>query len=104
MSLRRISAYQLSDNEHVRSHALSIEPNTIKRRGVGLRGYDRERTSAGFTLFAPNRFPNTGNSSVYLIDIEGNVAQTWSLPHPPGLYGYLTARGTLFYNGQIRND
>jgi hypothetical protein len=41
---------------------------------------------------------------VYLIDIEGNVAHTWSHPHPPGLYGYLTDRGTLFYNGQIRND
>ena len=25
------------------------------------------------------------------------------MPYPPGLYGYLTDRGTLFYNGQIKN-
>jgi hypothetical protein len=29
-----------------------IEPNTIKRRGIGLRGYDPDRASPGFTLFA----------------------------------------------------
>jgi hypothetical protein len=23
------------------------------------------------------------------------------MPYPPGLYGYLTERGTLFYNGKI---
>jgi hypothetical protein len=89
---------------NARSHVLSIDPNTIRRRGVGLRGYDRERASAGYTLFAPNRFPNTGGGTVYLIDIEGNVVHKWNLPHPPGLYGYLTERGTLLYNGQIRND
>jgi len=41
---------------------------------------------------------------VYLIDIQGNVTHTWTLPYPPGLYGYLTDKGTLFYNGQIPND
>lgn len=34
-----------------------IEPSTIKRRGVGLRGYDPARAFPGFTLFAPNRSP-----------------------------------------------
>ena len=26
------------------------------------------------------------------------------MPYPPGQSGYLTDRGTLFYNGQIPND
>src|SRR6478672_10694875 len=78
----------------------TIDPNTIRRRGVGFRGYDPERASPGFTLFAPTTEP--GN--VYLIDIQGNVTHTWKLPYPPGLYGYLTGQGTLFYNGQIPND
>jgi hypothetical protein len=26
------------------------------------------------------------------------------MPYPPGLYGYLTQKGTLFYNGQIPNQ
>jgi len=77
-----------------------IEPTTIKRRGVGLRGYDPERAFDGFTLFSP--LPTT-NKTVYLIDILGNVVHTWEMPYPPGQSGYLTERGTLFYNGQIPN-
>jgi hypothetical protein len=41
---------------------------------------------------------------VYLIDIQGNVTHMWTMPYPPGLYGYLTDRGTLFYNGKIPNE
>src|SRR5262249_26030013 len=78
----------------------AIDPNTIRRRGVGLRGYDPARVSPGFTLFAPA----TGAGTVYLIDIQGHVVHTWKMPYQPGLYGYLTDKGTLFYNGQIRND
>jgi hypothetical protein len=76
-----------------------IEPITIKRRGLGLRGYDEARASPGFTLFAATR----PNKTVYLIDLQGNVVHTWDMPYPPGEYGYLTDRGTLFYNGQIPN-
>jgi len=79
---------------------LTIDPNTIRRRGVGFRGYDPRRAFPGFTLFAPA----TGGGIVYLIDMQGNVVHTWKMPYPPGLYGYLTEKGTLFYNGQIRND
>jgi len=75
-----------------------IEPNTIKRRGVGFRGYDPEHASPGFTLFAPTA---TTNKTVYLIDLQGTIVHTWQMPYSPGLYGYLTDRGTLFYNGQI---
>ena len=77
-----------------------IEPVTIRRRGVGFRGYDPARAFPGFTLFAPSG--NT-NKTVYLIDIQGNVVHTWEMPYPPGLYGYLTERGTMFYNGKIPN-
>src|SRR6516165_9828239 len=79
----------------------TIEPSTIKRRSVGLRGYDPKRAFTGFTLFSP--LPTT-NKTVYLVDMLGNVAHTWNMPYPPGQSGYLTERGTLFYNGQIPNE
>ena len=82
------------------SHLSAIDPNTIRRRGIGFRGYDPKRAWPGLTLFAPI----TGGGMVYLIDLQGNVTHTWKMPHPPGLYGYLTERGTLFYNGQVPND
>ena len=70
----------------------TIESLTIKRRGTGFRGLDRARAFPGFTLFAP-----TGNTNkiVYLIDLEGHVVHSWTMPYPPGLYAYLTDRGTL---------
>src|SRR6516165_712690 len=61
--------------------AAPIEPATIKRRGVGLRGCDPDRTFAGFTLFSP--LPSN-NKTVYLIDMQGNVVHTWQMPYPPG--------------------
>ena len=76
-----------------------IEPITIKRRGTGFRGYDPARAFPGFTLFAPSA---ATNKTVYLIDLRGEVVHTWEMLYPPG-YGYLTERGTLFYNGKIPN-
>jgi hypothetical protein len=78
-----------------------IEPNPIKRRGVGFRGVDKARADAGFTLFAPIA---ATNRTVYLIDMEGTVVHHWEMPYSPGLHGYLTERGTLFYNGKIPNE
>jgi hypothetical protein len=78
-----------------------VEPVTIKRRGAGLRGYDSSRAFDGFTLFSP--LPSS-NKTVYLIDMRGEVVHTWEMPYPPGQSGYLTERGTLFYNGQIPNS
>jgi len=78
----------------------TIDQNPIRRRGVGLRGLDPSRASAGFTLFAPMR----GDGTVYLVDLHGKVVHTWRMRYPPGLYGYLTENGTLFYNGQIPNE
>lgn len=72
----------------------TIDPNTIRRRGVGVRGHDPSRAFEGYTLFAPTAPPN---KTVYLIDMVGNVVHTWNMPYPPGWSGYLTPRGTLFY-------
>jgi Arylsulfotransferase (ASST) len=77
-----------------------VDQNPIRRRGTGLRGLDPARASPGFTLFSPM----DGDGIVYLIDLAGNVVHTWKMPYPPGLYGYLTEKGTLFYNGKIPND
>jgi hypothetical protein len=79
----------------------AIEPITIKRRGVGFRGLDKARAFPGFTLFAPIA---ATNRTVYLVDMDGTVVHRWEMPYAPGLHGYLTPRGTLFYNGKIPND
>ena len=74
-----------------------VEQIKAKRSGVRLRACDRDRAFPGFTLFAPQ----SGGGKVYLIDIDGNVVHTWQMPYPPGNYGYLTDRGTYFYNGKV---
>ena len=78
-----------------------VEQNTTKRRGVGLRAFNPERASPGFTLFAPLIW---GDGRVHLIDLHGTVVHTWNMPYPPGLSGYLTDRGTLFYNGRTSEE
>jgi hypothetical protein len=79
----------------------AIEQNTLRRRGVGLRACEPEHVFSGFTLFAPHFVQN---SNVYLINLEGEVVHTWNMPYPPGLSGYLTERGTLFYNGRTSEE
>ncbi len=71
----------------------------LKRAGVGLRACDPDRACPGFTLFAPKGV----DSTVYLIDLAGEIVHAWYMPYPPGLYGYLTERGTLVYNGRIES-
>ena len=78
----------------------TVEQLKAKRAGIGLRGCDRDRASAGFTLFAPQ----SGGGKVYLVDLEGSVVHTWQMPYPPGNSGYLTERGTYFYNGKTVED
>lgn len=77
-----------------------VEQVKGKRAGAGLRAYDAERACPGFTLFAPI----TGDGAVYLLDIVGNVAHSWQMPYPPGLYGYLTPDGMLLYNGKVKEE
>ena len=78
----------------------SVEQNKLKRAGTGLRALDHDRACPGFTLFAPS----SGGGNVYLIDLDGKVIHTWQMPYAPGNYGYLTDRGTLFYNGKTAED
>ena len=79
----------------------AVEQNALKRRGVGLRACEPERVFSGFTLFAPHFVENR---NVYLIDLQGEIVHTWAMPYPPGLSGYLTERGTLFYNGRTSEE
>jgi hypothetical protein len=78
---------------------MPVDQNPIRRRGTGLRALDEARACPGLTLFAP-----MGGKTVYLIDLHGTIVHTWNLPYRPGVYGYITDGGTLFYNGQIPND
>ena len=78
----------------------AIDQNPIRRRGTGLRALDIARACPGLTLFSPL----ASDGIVYLISLDGRVVHTWKMPYPPGLYGYLTENGTLFYNGKIPND
>ena len=78
----------------------TIDQNPIRRRGTGLRALDIARACPGWTLFSPME----GGGIVYLIALDGRIVHAWKMPYPPGLYGYLTEKGTLFYNGRIPND
>ena len=79
----------------------TVEQNTIKRRGVGLRAFDPERAAPAYTLFSPLVW---GEGRVYLVDLRGKVVHAWHMPYPPGLSGYLTERGTLFYNARTPEE
>jgi hypothetical protein len=79
---------------------VTIEQLRQKRSGTGVLGWDRERAFEGFTLFTPS----AGGNLLYLIDMTGEVVHTWQMPYPPGLYGRLTERGTILYNGKVRED
>ncbi len=82
------------------SEAVPVEQIKFKRAGTGLRAWDRERASPGYTLFAPYQSEDT---TVYLIDLDGTPIHTWRMPYP-AQYGYLTERGTLVYNGKTLGD
>jgi hypothetical protein len=96
------SISQVRDAQSVSSLTANgaIDQNPIRRRGTGLRALNASRASPGLTLFSPME----GDGMVYLIDLTGRTVHTWKMPYPPGLYGYLTEKGTLFYNGKIPND
>ena len=74
-----------------------VDQNTLRRRGTGLRALDRTRAWEGHTLFTPI----AGEGTVYLVDLDGEVVHTWTLPHPPGRHARLLPAGDLFYNGKL---
>src|SRR5215469_4598278 len=69
-----------------------IEQQTQKRRGTGLTVYNPEKAYQGYTLFTTL----SGDGTVYLIDMQGEVVHQWKLPYPP-YYSYLLENGNLFY-------
>jgi uncharacterized protein (UPF0248 family) len=79
----------------------SVEQNAVKRRGTGLKACETERACPGYTLFAPLF---VDSRTVYLIDLQGNIVHSWKTPYSPGLSGYLTDRGTLYYNGRFPEE
>jgi Arylsulfotransferase (ASST) len=95
-SVSQVGAQSISNS--ITSSA--IDQNPIRRRGTGLRALDAARAYRGLTLFSPM----DGDGVAYLIDLAGKVVHTWNMPYPPGLYGYITENGTLFYNGKVPNN
>src|ERR1700730_15800185 len=58
--------------------AAVVEQNTTKRRGVGLRAFNPELASPGFTLFSPLI---SGDGRVYLIERPLAVVHTSTMPY-----------------------
>ncbi|MBT1187450.1 PQQ-binding-like beta-propeller repeat protein [Streptomyces sp. CJ_13] len=75
---------------------MTVDQNTLRRRGVGLRAHDPERSFGGYTLYTPI----AGPGEVFLVDIEGKTVHTWNPPHPPGRHARLLPNGNLFYQGK----
>jgi hypothetical protein len=78
----------------------TVDQQKIRRWRTGLIAHDPALAQPGYTLFAPM----SGDGTVYLIDMAGEVAHSWRMPHRPGLYGHLLDNGHLFYGGKIMTD
>lgn len=75
-----------------------MEQNTLKRRGVGLTGVDRQRSFGGYTLLCP-----LTSDIAHLIDIEGKEVHSWKLPGRIGRHARLLPNGNLAVN-TLRTD
>src|SRR6267143_835867 len=78
----------------------TVDQQKIRRTRTGLIAYDPPRAQPGFTLFSPM----FGDGTVYLVDMDGNVAHMWRLPYRPGLFGHLLDNGHLLYSGKVIED
>lgn len=70
-----------------------MEQNTLKRRGVGLIGADKQKSFGGYTLFCP-----LTSSTAHLVDIDGNSVHTWKLPGRIGRHARILPNGNLAVN------
>jgi hypothetical protein len=77
-------------------HTGPVEPQTQKRRTLGLTACDPSRVYDGYTLFTTL----SGDGTVYLIDLDGRVVHEWKLPYPP-YYANLLPNGNLYFNGWV---
>lgn len=73
---------------------------------TGTTVYNPEKAFNGYTLYsplvmnaAPKSEPYEYTSTMYLIDMAGNIVHTWDLPFPPGLHGVLLPDGHLLAGG-----
>jgi len=78
----------------------TVDQQKIRRVRTGLIAHDPALAQPRYTLFAPM----SGDGTVYLIGMDGEVAHSWKMPHRPGLYGYLLDNGHLFYGGKLMDD
>lgn len=67
-----------------------------ERRGLILR---TPAASPGFTLFCP-----FGDTTTYLIDLDGKVVKTWASAYRPGLSAYLLPDGKLLRGIQVEAE
>ena len=77
-----------------------VDQQKIRRSRAGLIAHDPALAQPGYTLFTPM----FGDGTAYLIDMAGEVAHSWRLSYPPGLYGHLLPNGHLFYGGKVMED
>ncbi|TNC22907.1 aryl-sulfate sulfotransferase [Amycolatopsis alkalitolerans] len=74
-----------------------MDQNTLRRRGTGLIGVDRDLSFGGYTLYAPLTSPGV----VHLVDLDGNEVHRWRLPYRPGRHACILPNGNLAYNGAL---
>ena len=74
---------------------------TVFATGTTL--YNPERSSAGYTLFAPVGKKPDGSSTVFLINMSGAVVQQWSVPLF-ALHARLLPNGNLLFLGQSEKE
>ena len=80
---------------------MPTDQQTRRRSTVtGVTLHDPELACPGYVLYTPMYSPG----HVDLIDLKGEVAHRWEMPHPPGLYGYLLPNGNLFYLGKTHDE
>lgn len=72
---------------------MAMEQNTLKRRGVGLTGVDKQKSFGGYTLFCP-----LTSDSAHLVDIDGNEVHSWKLPGRVGRHARILPNGNLAVN------
>ncbi|KAL4787344.1 hypothetical protein BJX76DRAFT_20158 [Aspergillus varians] len=70
-----------------------MEQHTFRRRGLGLRGVDKDRVSPGYVLYAP-----LTSRTAHLISTTGEEVHRWTLPHRAGRHARILPNGNLAYN------
>ena len=80
---------------------MPVDAQTRRRTTrTGLTALDESQVCPGHVLYSPMSSPG----DVYLIDVNGVEVHHWSMPYPPGLYGYLLPNGNMFYGGKLTDE